>query len=102
MNDQTDGWFSDIDETKDMWQPRLQAGGFCPCIDMWFQTKADCDEFIQDNIIGKGWDRADDPALVPPKAPRLISPEDYTIDRESAVTFTYPARRTLWARLTRK
>ena len=105
MSDQKDGWFSDIDEANGKWQPCLQLGGFCPSMPIWFRTKGECDEFIRDDIIGKGWDCGDDPTppkkipsdsdwttippgnyeTRPPNPPRVILPGNYTIDRSVAV-----------------
>jgi hypothetical protein len=53
------GWFSDVDPDQSgdfIWQPCVQLGGsFCPCIPAWFATKADCDEFIRDEVLGQTW-----------------------------------------------
>ena len=57
MSDQ--GWFSDTD--PDMapsdtyqWQPCLQVEGLILSFDVWYSSKADCDDFIRRTIIGKG------------------------------------------------
>lgn len=52
------GWFSDIDREEapsgtHQWQPCLQLEGWCPSIDVWFESKEACDEFIRTEILGK-------------------------------------------------
>jgi hypothetical protein len=52
------GWFSDIDPDTAIddtfrWQACLQLEGWCPTIDVWFDTKEDCDTFIRDEVVGK-------------------------------------------------
>jgi hypothetical protein len=53
------GWFSDVDTDQPVgaweWQPCLQLPGWCPSMPVWFATKADCDQFIREDIIGMGW-----------------------------------------------
>lgn len=54
------GWFSDIDEQVEpgdeyVWQPCLETGtGHIPCLDVWFKSKADCDEWITEHILDVG------------------------------------------------
>lgn len=50
------GWFSDLDsDDTDMWQPVLYLGGWGPSLPVQFDTKEECDRFIQEQIIGKPW-----------------------------------------------
>lgn len=66
MNDlERRGWFADVDDPEDPdagcseefpWQAVIQVAGAChPIGGVWFSSKADCEEFIRDEIIGKGW-----------------------------------------------
>jgi len=56
------GWFADIANVDDpllksdgyRWQPCLQLGGWCPSLDVWFATEAECERFIKDEILGRG------------------------------------------------
>lgn len=50
-------WFADFDDEADIppyvWQPCLETGhGHIPTIDVWFQSKAICEEWIRENVIG--------------------------------------------------
>ena len=52
------GWFADISSDEgmeDRWQPHIQCEGVCPSLDVWFETEEDCNQFIREQIIGKGW-----------------------------------------------
>jgi hypothetical protein len=54
------GWFADYDDDQDSdwhgkWRPYLQLDGMCfPLADIGFYSEADCDQFIRDDILGKG------------------------------------------------
>jgi hypothetical protein len=58
------GWFADVPARGDeeqppnsehQWQPCLETGtGYIPCFDMWFQTKAACEDWIRENASGVG------------------------------------------------
>lgn len=66
------GWFADWDNDATNgygWQPCLETGqGHVPCFQVWFKTKAECESFIADNVIGVGWLPGD------PTGARVISP----------------------------
>lgn len=49
------GWFSCIDNElgREMWRPCLQLDGIAPGLQIWFNTEAESDEWIRDNVIGK-------------------------------------------------
>lgn len=53
------GWFADLDATQGgdyQWQPCLETGkGHIPCFEVWFKTKAECEDWIAANVIGVGW-----------------------------------------------
>lgn len=54
------GWFAEWDDeqtdTDYRWKPCLETGnGFIPCFQVWFKTKAECEEWIAANVIGAGW-----------------------------------------------
>lgn len=53
------GWFADWDDEQEGdygWQPCLETGqGHIPCFQVWFKTKAKCEEWIAANVIGVGW-----------------------------------------------
>ena len=61
MTTERHGWFSDIGNDEEdkltyhkMWQPCLELGtGFIPCIEAWFATEAECDNFIKTDILGQ-------------------------------------------------
>ena len=52
------GWFSDYDDEAEegyRWQPCLETGaGHVPSFQVWFSTKAECDAWIAENVIGVG------------------------------------------------
>lgn len=50
-------WFAERDysdgyDPRWQWQPTLQGGGFCLSLPIWFATKAECEAFIRDEVIG--------------------------------------------------
>ena len=52
------GWFADLaaeDERVESapWQPFLQIPGSCVGMTIWFQTEADCEDFIRREILGQ-------------------------------------------------
>lgn len=53
------GWFADWDDEATSeygWQPCLETGqGHIPCFSVWFKTKAECEAFITESVIGVGW-----------------------------------------------
>lgn len=53
------GWFADWDDedtTGYGWQPCLETGvGHIPCFEVWFKTKAECEAWITENVVGVGW-----------------------------------------------
>jgi hypothetical protein len=60
MSEERKGWFADWDDEQPQdgcgWQPCLETGqGHIPCFEVWFKTKAECEAFIADNVIGVGW-----------------------------------------------
>jgi hypothetical protein len=53
------GWFADLSDEEDRvkgspYQPFLQTAGGCFPLPLWFDSEESCDEFIRDNIAGKG------------------------------------------------
>lgn len=53
------GWFADLDDDADVdpkfpWSPMIQTAGGCYPLPIWFQTEADCVEFIRRDILGRG------------------------------------------------
>ena len=53
------GWFSEWDEdqkdTSFTWRPVLQLDGFMvTCQGPWFDSEEACDEFIREDIVGRG------------------------------------------------
>lgn len=53
------GWFADVDDEQDgdcRWQPCLETGqGHIPSFQVWFKTRAECEQWIADNAIGVAW-----------------------------------------------
>lgn len=53
------GWFADQDDDSPddtLWRPYLQVGDdICAPLDIWFKTEADCWDFIEKEVIGKGF-----------------------------------------------
>lgn len=51
-----EGWFADVGDADDPygWQPCLQSDGYCVGIEMWFQSKSECESFIRGHILGRG------------------------------------------------
>ena len=50
------GWFADIDEESPEgypWQPCLQLDMHCVDIEVWFESREACEQFIRDEILGK-------------------------------------------------
>lgn len=54
------GWFADIDHPDDdpdeherrfPWRPYLALDGMCLPLEIRFGSKADCDQFIDENIL---------------------------------------------------
>ena len=62
------GWFADFDReaaSEYAWQPCLETGvGHIPSFEVWFRTKAECEQWIKDNVIAVGW-YPGDPSEVP-------------------------------------
>lgn len=55
------GWFADRDASdgpvkRSGWQPCLQTKSFGACIDidLWFDTREKCEQFIRDEILQVG------------------------------------------------
>lgn len=51
------GWFADVDKdagTRFIWQPCLQLEGGVSELPIWFESEADCLEFIKTDVIGLG------------------------------------------------
>lgn len=51
------GWFADVDTdaTGDfIWQPCVQTDADCLDIEIWFDSKAACEDYIRDHIAGLG------------------------------------------------
>jgi hypothetical protein len=47
------GWFADQDdENGGMWRPYFQTDGVCAGIELWFDTEAECDQFIDEELVG--------------------------------------------------
>lgn len=61
------GWFADWDDEQQTdygWQPCFETGqGHIPCFEIWFKTKAECEEWIAANVIGAGWFPGDPTAI---------------------------------------
>lgn len=54
------GWFAHVDEDRDpgdrfLWQPNVQVSGAIFPLPVWFDTEADCEEFIRSHLVGQGW-----------------------------------------------
>ena len=54
------GWFADISDPDDEdhiptapWRAYLQVGYGCLPLRVWFTSKADCERFIRDEVVGK-------------------------------------------------
>lgn len=49
------GWFADVDQDQTgeyVWQPCLNSNsGHIPCFEVWFKTKAECEDYIRDSIL---------------------------------------------------
>lgn len=55
------GWFADPRDEDDEdlvpgypWTPFLQSPGMCTPLRLGFATKVECEQWIRDNVIGKG------------------------------------------------
>ena len=53
------GWFADLSDEdvrdpKFPWQPFLQTDGCCFPLPVWFATKRDCEDFIREDVAGRG------------------------------------------------
>lgn len=52
------GWFADIDAdapASHQWQPCFETGeGHIPCFQIWFETRDQCERWIQENLLGVG------------------------------------------------
>lgn len=47
------GWFANTShEQPGKWQPVIETNAGCHSIDTWFDTEADCQQFIHDYIAG--------------------------------------------------
>lgn len=62
----TRGWFSDVDREQKgefVWQPCFETGeGHVPCFEIWFASKAECDEWIEMNVLGADWLDGEEPS----------------------------------------
>lgn len=71
------GWFPDVDREQIgeyVWQPCLETGeGHIPSFEVWFNTEAECKDWIAVNVIGIGWYPGDEPAQ--PTADLPVEPE---------------------------
>jgi hypothetical protein len=50
------GWFADTseDSPKDYpWQPCLQLDMYCADIDIWFESREACEQWIKNELLGK-------------------------------------------------
>lgn len=50
------GWFADTTESETasmLWHPILQLPGICVPMEIWFETEADCEDFIRREILGQ-------------------------------------------------
>jgi len=51
-------WFADIDtdwpeEPRPRWQPCLETlTGHVPCLDVWFDSREECEQWIREFVIG--------------------------------------------------
>lgn len=54
------GWFADVDPdstTEFAWQPCLNLNnGHIPSLAIYFKTRAECEQWMADSVIGTGWD----------------------------------------------
>jgi hypothetical protein len=55
------GWFADPGDKDDdgyderyPWRPYLQISAGCVPLRLWFASKEDCEQFIRDEVLGKG------------------------------------------------
>lgn len=58
------GWYSAHDAENGFymeWQPTLQTDGQILEVEIYFATKEECDQFIKDRIIGRGWYHGEEP-----------------------------------------
>ncbi|MGI5144807.1 hypothetical protein ACQEVC_45570 [Plantactinospora sp. CA-294935] len=57
------GWFADVEDVDSEdgeprsdpaypWQPVLQTAGLCLSLDIWFASRAECEQWLRDNVIG--------------------------------------------------
>lgn len=55
---QDEGWFAEFDREASAgvpWRPVLQLdGGHAPDLDIWFASQQECEDWIRDNVIGRG------------------------------------------------
>lgn len=65
------GWFADRDREATephVWQPCFDTNqGHIPCFEVWFSTKAECEAWIAENVIGAGWSPGE--PSTPPSTP---------------------------------
>lgn len=52
------GWFADLSDEEERnpqfpWQPFLQTDGCCLPLRIWFATKAECEDFIRQDVAGR-------------------------------------------------
>ena len=49
-------WYAERDPDPDFasspWRPVLQCTAFAPSMSVWFETQAQCEQFIRDEILG--------------------------------------------------
>lgn len=57
------GWFADVADLVTLeenpglhrlWQPCLQLDGVVHSFDVWFESRAACEAYIRDEILGQG------------------------------------------------
>jgi hypothetical protein len=53
------GWFADLADEEERnprwpWQPFIQITGSCLPLPVWFETEAECLDFIRTDIVGRG------------------------------------------------
>ena len=54
MADRETGWFADRGPTDDGWFPSVQTESLNLDLEVWFQTEAECLDFIRREILGLG------------------------------------------------
>ncbi len=59
VDDPPVGWFADLSDEEERdprwpWQPFLQAAGCCFPLPVWFDSKEECELFIERWVAGRG------------------------------------------------